>query len=161
MTSQSLNQARELLWMLGRLYPDKHFELDTDLAGNRRWPIEEHDLNELPGNLLDNADKWVRSCVVLTLDKSDSGGTIVVSDDGNGVPQEELVDLGLRGARLDEQTPGYGLGSAIVREIAERYGGTLTLTTDANGSLEARVALPLVFRLVGTLAANEEDGGRE
>jgi hypothetical protein len=43
--------------MLGRLYPDKHFELDTDFAGNHRWPIEEHDLNELLSNLLDDADK--------------------------------------------------------------------------------------------------------
>lgn len=84
-----------------------------------------------------------------------------MSDDGDGMPQEELADLGQRGARFDEQTPGHGLGLAIVREIAERCGGTLTLTTGANGSVQAWVALPLMFRLVGTLAANEEDGGRE
>jgi len=60
-----IKQARDLLWMLGRLYPEKSFELSSSLPEDSRWPIEEHDLNEVLGNLLDNAGKWSSRCVDL------------------------------------------------------------------------------------------------
>ena len=50
--------------MLGQLYPDKAFVIETELADKRRWPIEEYDLNEVLGNILDNAGKWTASSVV-------------------------------------------------------------------------------------------------
>ncbi|MBS3805053.1 MAG: sensor histidine kinase [Oleiphilaceae bacterium] len=138
-----LRQARDLLWMLGRLYPDKSFELETDLPEERRWLIEEHDLNELMGNLLDNAGKWARRCAVLTLEEDREAIRITVTDDGPGVPPDTLAALGTRGLRLDQQTPGHGLGLAIVQDITERYGGRLGFSCGINGGLVVRVSVPL------------------
>ncbi len=130
-----LKQARDLLWMLGRLYPEKSFELSSSLPEESRWPIEEHDLNEILGNLIDNAGKWSRQCVELSLEQSGGVTRIVVTDDGPGVEQSELANLGQRGLRLDEQIPGHGLGLAIVREIVARYGGEISFATGSSGGL--------------------------
>ncbi|SFR45099.1 Signal transduction histidine kinase [Marinobacter gudaonensis] len=137
-----LKQARDLLWMLGRLYPAKSFEMSTLLTEERRWPIEEHDLNEVIGNLLDNAGKWSNAVVELGLEEDAEGLTITVEDDGPGAPADLLPSLGTRGVRLDEQTPGHGLGLAIAREITERYGGTLEFSPGTIGGLKARVHFP-------------------
>ncbi|MDF0749708.1 sensor histidine kinase [Marinobacter sp. 71-i] len=142
MAAQPVNQSRDLLWMLGRLHPDKNFELETKLSPDTRWPIEEHDLNEILGNLLDNAGKWSRRSSVLFL--SDTGDQLIVTveDDGPGADTDELSTLGNRGVRLDEQTPGHGLGLAIVREITERYGGSLVFGIAATGGLTVKVRIP-------------------
>ncbi|KAA1176418.1 HAMP domain-containing protein [Marinobacter salinexigens] len=137
-----VNQARDLLWMLGRLHPEKTFELSSDLNEERRWPLEEHDLNEILGNLLDNAGKWSKSTVELSLLEENEHMKILVNDDGPGVSPESLDSLGTRGLRLDEQIPGHGLGLAIVREITERYGGILSFDTAACGGLSATVDIP-------------------
>lgn len=137
-----VSQARDLLWMMGRLYPDKSFELSTDLTQERRWPIEEHDLNEILGNLLDNAGKWSDRCVELCLSETRETMQIVVNDDGPGVAEEAREQLGRRGLRLDEQSAGHGLGLAIVLDIVARYGGKADFFTRAAGGLEARVVFP-------------------
>ncbi|WP_372987760.1 ATP-binding protein [Marinobacter sp.] len=137
-----VKQARDLLWMLGRLYPEKSFELSSELMEERRWPLEEHDLNEVLGNLLDNAGKWSEKTVELSLLEEDGRMIMRVEDDGPGVHSESVPSLGVRGLRLDEQTPGHGLGLAIVREITERYGGTLTFDTGARGGLRALIDIP-------------------
>lgn len=137
-----LKQARDLLWMLGRLYPAKSFEMSTLLTEERRWPIEEHDLNEVLGNLLDNAGKWSARFIELGLEEDGQGFTITVEDDGPGIPPGALDTLGTRGLRLDEQTPGHGLGLAIVREITERYGGTLNFSSGSTGGFKTTVHFP-------------------
>lgn len=141
-SAHPVSQARDLLWMLGRLHPEKSFELSSDLTEERRWPLEEHDLNEILGNLLDNAGKWSHSTVELSLQEVNEHMKILVNDDGPGVSSESLASLGTRGLRLDEQIPGHGLGLAIVREITERYGGKLTFATGACGGLLATVDIP-------------------
>lgn len=140
--AKPVSQARDLLWMLGRLYPDKNFELETELSPDTLWPIEEHDLNEILGNLLDNAGKWATSQVSLHITRENSRLIMEVRDDGPGVKAEQLEALGTRGLRLDEQTPGHGLGLAIVRDILAGYGGTLWFTTEPSTGLMARVGLP-------------------
>ena len=137
-----VSQARELIWMLGRLYPDKAFELETTLTDERRWPIEEYDLNEALGNLLDNAGKWAASSVTLALCEDGTGLVIEVSDDGPGVSPEQLPTLGTRGQRLDEQTHGHGLGLAIVRDVVRRYDGWVTFDASQAGGLCVRVVMP-------------------
>ncbi|WP_298449295.1 sensor histidine kinase [uncultured Marinobacter sp.] len=137
-----VKQARDLLWMLGRLYPEKSFELSTSLTDESRWPIEEQDLNEIMGNLLDNAGKWSTSFVELFLTQSNGVARMSVSDDGQGVKADEMSSLGQRGLRLDEQTPGHGLGLAIVREIVNRYGGNVTFSTTSKGGLRVAVEIP-------------------
>jgi len=130
-----LKQARDLLWMLGRLYPEKSFELSSSLPDDCRWPIEEHDLNEVLGNLLDNAGKWSSRCVELLIEQGSDLKRIVVTDDGPGVDEDNLDSLGQRGLRLDEQTPGHGLGLAIVRDIVTRYGGKISFTAEPQRGL--------------------------
>ncbi|RJG20023.1 ATP-binding protein [Alcanivorax profundi] len=137
-----IKQARDLLWMLGRLYPDKSFELSTDLPENHRWPVEEHDLNEILGNLLDNAGKWSSRWVELTLSEDQEQLKIIISDDGAGVSETAHSQLGKRGLRLDEQTPGHGLGLAIVHAIVERYQGQVHYTSSKVGGLTAVVVIP-------------------
>lgn len=140
-SSHPVSQARDLLWMLGRLYSDKTFELSTSLTNEALWPIEEHDLNEILGNLLDNAGKWASKCVELSLDEKHGKAVIVVADDGEGVPEEESVRLGRRGLRLDEQIPGHGLGLAIVNDVLERYNGVMTFSS--HQGLKVRIEIPL------------------
>lgn len=86
-----VKQARDLLWMLGRLYSEKSFELSTSLTEESRWPIEEHDLNEILGNLLDNAGKWATECVELSLEQHNCLAQIIVTDDGLGVAESERM----------------------------------------------------------------------
>ncbi|SDW14433.1 ATP-binding protein [Marinobacter mobilis] len=137
-----LKQARELLWMLGRLYPDSHFELVTALAPEATWPVDEHDLNEMLGNLLDNAGKWAEKQVILRLAANNGTLTVRVEDDGPGVAPGQLDSLGTRGVRLDQQTPGHGIGLAIVRDLAERYHGSLMFELSPSGGLAATLELP-------------------
>ena len=138
-----VKQARDLLWMLGRLYPEKSFELSTSLTDECRWPVEEHDLNEILGNLLDNAGKWSAKCVELSLVQHNGFAQIVVTDDGSGVAESEQIFLGQRGRRLDEQTPGHGLGLAIVRDIVARYKGRADFSTGSHGGLRVSVEISI------------------
>lgn len=140
-----VKQARDLLWMLGRLYPEKSFELSTKMAEERRWPIEEHDLSEILGNLLDNAGKWSSRCVELSLTEDNRQMQIAVADDGSGVAEDSIGELGKRGLRLDEQTPGHGLGLAIVCDIVDRYNGRTEFSQSPFGGLKVAVS----FRLPG------------
>jgi signal transduction histidine kinase len=100
------------------------------------------DLLELAGNLLENAAKWARSRVWVTVTRHDTWLDFSVSDDGHGVAVAHLTELGERGRRLDQNTEGSGLGLAIVRDIVDAYGGTLTFGVAAAGGLLAQVRLP-------------------
>lgn len=134
-----VKQARDLLWMLGRLHSEKQFELKTDLTHETRWPIEEHDLNEILGNLLDNAGKWASSVAELALQQDSTRLLIEIRDDGPGVAEEALSQLGQRGVRLDEQAPGHGIGLSIAKEIVERYGGQVSFSSGIGTGLTVRV----------------------
>lgn len=134
-SSYPLKKARDLVWMMGRLYPAKSFELSSSLPQNSRWPIEEYDLSEILGIVLDNAGKWSHKEVELLLEQHGSTKRIVVTDDGPGVDEAELSKLGQRGLRLDQQTPGHGLGLAIVQDIVSRYGGEIVFSNGPSGGL--------------------------
>ncbi|WP_295363044.1 HAMP domain-containing sensor histidine kinase [Arenimonas sp.] len=99
------------------------------------------DLEEMLGNLLDNAGKFARARVALALSRDAGGLVLEVRDDGPGLPADAAADVTERGVRLDERKPGSGLGLAIVRDIAEGYGGSLELA-DGGPGLRARLRLP-------------------
>ncbi len=109
---------------------------------------EQHDLEEMLGNLVDNGCKWAKSQVRISAEAAESvgsGGLVVavsVEDDGPGVAPEARADLFDRGARADETKPGSGLGLAIVRDIATLYGGRVELGASPLGGLSARLTLP-------------------
>jgi signal transduction histidine kinase len=126
-----------------RLYPEVRFDLD----GNRqaRVAIERQDLDEILGNLIDNAAKYGGGSVFVTVDAEpgEKNCVIWVEDDGMGIAPEQRAVLFTRGARLDTDKPGTGLGLAIVRDVAEIYGGGVTLGESEDlGGLLVRLSLP-------------------
>ncbi|MEO9463334.1 MAG: HAMP domain-containing sensor histidine kinase [Marinomonas sp.] len=131
-----------------RLYPDRRI----DVAGGREAlvSIERQDLDEILGNLIENAAKYGGGSVFATLDAeemadgSDTEQCIIwVEDDGVGIPPEKREELFDRGARLDTGKPGTGLGLAIVRDVAEIYGGSVELHESEDlGGLLVKLSLP-------------------
>src|SRR5699024_12667934 len=107
---------------------------------------EEHALDEIMGKLLNNAGKWSPNYVELSLEQHNDTATIMVTDNGTGVADEEKANLGQRGLRLDEQMPGHGLGLAIVREIIARYSGQIAFLTGTKGGLKVWIEIPLQAR---------------
>jgi signal transduction histidine kinase len=136
---------------LERIYRDKSLAYSTDCPSGARFQGERQDLEEMLGNLLDNASKWARSKVVFAASPLPpavaNGATrwleIRVDDDGPGLTPEQLAQPILRGRRLDETKPGSGLGHSIVADLAHAYNGKLELARSEHGGLSARLTLPL------------------
>lgn len=107
---------------------------------------DESDLEEMAGNLLDNACKWCKSSVGVSLiaERTASGANLLikVEDDGPGLTEEEAEKVMRRGVRLDEKTPGSGLGLDIVKELVDVYGGSLHLKRSVLGGLLCELRLP-------------------
>ncbi|HWO29937.1 MAG TPA: ATP-binding protein, partial [Candidatus Acidoferrum sp.] len=100
------------------------------------------DLDEMLGNLLDNACKWAKSAVSVQSFRENGSIVILVDDDGPGIVPEMRDVVLQRGVRADEAAPGSGLGLSIVRDLAEVYGGTICLENSPKGGLRARLQLP-------------------
>jgi signal transduction histidine kinase len=128
--------------MLERLHRDKDLAIDVEADPRAVFRGEKGDLDELVGNLLDNAAKWCKSRVQVKVTRSDDGIEVVVDDDGPGLPPEHRAKALERGKRLDESEPGTGLGLSIVTELADIYGGRLHLEDSPLGGLRARLELP-------------------
>ncbi len=116
--------------------------IDVDAAPDLVVRCQREDLDEMLGNLLDNACTWARSRVRLSSSAEDRVIVILVDDDGPGI-DASLHDAVLqRGVKADEAAPGSGLGLAIVRDLAEVYGGSIALDRSPMGGLRARLTLP-------------------
>ncbi|MFW2828904.1 ATP-binding protein [Sphingomonas sp. ID0503] len=129
---------------VARLYPEATIDLDG--ARDLVVRIERQDLDEILGNLIENAAKYGGGRVFVTVQRPEDRKDqvhILVEDDGAGIPQAQRDTLFKRGARLDTGKPGTGLGLAIVRDVAEIYGGTVTLDESEDlGGLLVRLCLP-------------------
>lgn len=104
---------------------------------------EEQDLQEMLGNLLDNACKWARQRVEVSIANADGWLRIVIDDDGSGIAGDARERVLNRGERADEQVPGSGLGLAIVDDLARLYDGRVELADSPLGGLRAVLILPL------------------
>jgi signal transduction histidine kinase len=144
--------AESLVRALERLYRDKDLSYVVDCPPGARFEGERHDLEEMLGNLLDNASKWARSKVSVAVSAhpplngdATAGGWlhIHVDDDGPGLTPEQRTEPIARGRRLDETKPGSGLGHSIVADLAYCYNGRFELDRSAAGGLSARLTLPL------------------
>jgi len=137
-----------LIRAMGKIYRDKGVEVDFDQDGAIRFRGESQDLEEMSGNLIDNACKWAASRVRVRVAPLDDPATnrdmftITVEDDGPGLTPEERAEAVKRGRRLDETVPGTGLGLSIVADLAGLYGGTFKLDRSELGGLKARIVLP-------------------
>ncbi len=128
--------------MLERLNRDKGLAIDVEIDPKAVFRGERGDFDELVGNLLENAAKWCKSRVNVTVTRTDEGMEVIVDDDGPGLPAEHRAKALERGKRLDESTPGTGLGLSIVSELADIYGGSFHLEDSPIGGLRARLVLP-------------------
>jgi signal transduction histidine kinase len=104
--------------------------------------VDEVDLAEILGNLMDNARKWTRSAVAVKVRRRDREVEILVEDDGAGIPEHDRSRVLNRGIRLDERVPGTGLGLTIVKDIVEAYNGRLDLGPSDIGGLRVSLVLP-------------------
>ncbi|CAN7376292.1 ATP-binding protein [Mesorhizobium caraganae] len=133
--------VQRMVRVLQKLKPDVSLSLALP-AADIVFAGEREDLEELLGNLLDNAMKWAKSSVAVSITPAAAGlFEISIEDDGPGIPEDKARDALKRGRRLDETKPGTGLGLAIVADLVNEYGGVLALDRSAMGGLKAVVRL--------------------
>jgi len=144
-------EVTRLIDGLRKVYHDKHPDFDMRVEKGMQFRGDTGDFLELAGNLLDNACKWCERKVRISIVPSvgaraiASGMVLTVSDDGPGIPQDAADALLERGMRLDEATPGHGIGLAVVKDIAHSYGGRLKIRkSDDLGGAEFMVSIPPV-----------------
>tara|TARA_R110000824_G_scaffold71303_1_gene182616 strand:+ start:1308 stop:1877 length:570 start_codon:yes stop_codon:yes gene_type:complete len=138
-----IEKTLALVDVVSRIYPSKKIHLQETLPRELVWPIDERDFNEVVGNVLDNAGKWCSEEAYLHLNVNDDILTILIEDDGLGVASHQLSDLTKRQKRLDEKTPGYGLGLSIVEEIVNDYAGAMHFSTSPQGGLRVLIEFPI------------------
>ncbi|MCK9259379.1 MAG: sensor histidine kinase [Azoarcus sp.] len=132
-----------LLRVMRRLHPEQVLSVEwSGAAGGAVFRGEEQDLQEMLGNLLDNACKWAASRVDVNVSMNEQGVVVRIDDDGPGLALTARQAVFERGVRADEQVPGSGLGLAIVDDLARLYGGEIVLDASPRGGLSAVLRLP-------------------
>jgi two-component system sensor histidine kinase PhoQ len=132
---------------LAKVYSEKNPDIELDVTNGIRFRGESGDFMEIAGNLLDNACKWCSGKVVLTIrplgtqDIENGNMSLVVEDDGPGIPEDAADALLQRGMRLDESAPGHGIGLAVVKEIAASYGGGVSIEKSPLGGARIQVEI--------------------
>jgi len=134
--------VRAIVAMLSSVHADRALEFTVDVDPALEFHGARADLEDLLGNLLDNACKWTQKQVHVTARLDDADLVLSVSDDGPGVPDADMPAILKRGKRLDEATPGSGLGLSIVNALADSYGGRLDLSRAGDSGLCATLVLP-------------------
>jgi len=128
-----------------RLHGERRLTIETELPIDLRLAVDAHDLDELLGNLIDNAARYAASRVIVRAQPDTANARwvhLTIMDDGPGMSAEERQRIGRPGLRLDESGPGYGFGLAIVRELTALYGGSISLSGADGGGLTVQVSLP-------------------
>ena len=137
-----LVSAEGLARTLLRLHAGRGLNIDVTIDPRHAVRAGREDLDEMLGNILDNACKWARRRVTVTSASTGSAIVITVDDDGPGLEASMREAVLQRGVRADEAAPGSGLGLAIVRDLAGLYGGSIALGESPSGGLQARLQLP-------------------
>jgi len=137
-----LESANGLARTLMRLHADRGVTIQLDVAPDHIVRGQREDLDEMLGNLLDNACKWARARVVVSSTVQNGRVSVTVDDDGPGIEPSMRQIVLQRGVRADQAAPGSGLGLAIVRDLAEVYGGSIALDRSPLGGLRAALQLP-------------------
>jgi signal transduction histidine kinase len=134
--------VERLVRTIGRLYADKGVAFAVDVPESCTVRCETQDLEEMLGNVLENACQWARAAVMIFASATPAGVEIIVDDDGPGIAPAIRDRVLQRGVRADEASPGSGLGLAIVSDLADLYGGAVTLDGAPRGGLRVRLVLP-------------------
>lgn len=134
--------VEKLCAALAKVYHDKNINYQIDLPPQHGWRMDEGDLMEVLGNLLDNASKWCRGTVRISVANDVARGGLLIEDDGPGFPAQ-AEGLLRRGVRADNQVEGQGIGLAVVAEILQAYEGEIQLERSVLGGAQVRLCLPL------------------
>lgn len=135
--------VQSLARVMNRVHEERGIEVRATSPDGLRFRGERQDLEEMLGNLIDNACKWAAAEVVVTAQRRDAETIeILIEDDGPGLPAGQRQEALKRGKRLDTSRPGSGLGLSIVVELADLYEGHLLLEDAPTGGLRARLVLP-------------------
>lgn len=137
-----LPSVEGLVRTMRRLHADRELTIDIDVSPEHEIHGRREDLDEMLGNLLDNACKWARSRVAVSSSIDDGQVVICVDDDGPGLDPSMRAQVLQRGVRVDQQVRGSGLGLAIVSDLAELHGGAVGLESSPLGGTRARLVLP-------------------
>jgi len=135
-------RVEALVRALSKIYATRAIAFASDVEGDLHVRARREDLDEMLGNVLDNACKWARARVTVTARPHATGVMMTIDDDGPGLAPEKRAAALERGVRLDESAPGSGLGLSIVRELAEHYGGSISLDRSPLGGLRVQITLP-------------------
>lgn len=136
------SSADGLVRTMQAVHADRRIDLAVDIDAAMAVAVDRHDLDEMLGNLLDNACKWAQARVTVGAERHASATRVTVDDDGPGLAPELRQAVLRRGVRADEAAPGSGLGLAIVDDLARRYGGDLVLSGSPLGGLRVALTLP-------------------
>jgi len=137
----------ELRTALIKVYGNKDLLFEAVVTSEAQFIGDRNDLTELLGNLLDNACKWAKALVRITITLDEAADSraalkLVIEDDGPGIAEHDRAKVLERGGRADEATPGHGIGLAMVHDTVALYGGTMRIDSSALGGARFELALP-------------------
>ena len=133
--------AEKIINTVTKAYHNKQIKINIDIEDEIKLRIDEGDLMEMLGNLIDNAFKWCHDSVTVSAKQAKNKVIICVEDDGPGIKYHEVANILKRGVRADQSIPGHGIGLAIVRDIIQVYGGDLSI--DQNKMNGTRIIISL------------------
>jgi signal transduction histidine kinase len=152
-------RVADLGLVLGKVNADKAVGFANHVPPGLAVASEQQDVDEMLGNLLENAFRWCRSKVVVRSIEEQRSVVLVVEDDGPGLSPQQMSQAMQAGRRLDESSPGFGFGLSITRELAELYAGSLVLSQSPLGGLQAAIRLPLAGAPNSRSASLDEASG--
>jgi signal transduction histidine kinase len=136
--------AAALVRVMNKVHAERRLSIRSEIPAGLLFGGDRQDLEEMLGNLLDNACKWAKGRIDVTAVLDDQMLVITVDDDGPGLTLEERQAALSPGVRLDETVPGSGLGLAVVGDLVRLYGGEIELTQSPQGGLRSVLRLPVI-----------------
>lgn len=133
--------ARRLVHALERIYAERRLEISVQVESSAAFRGQREDLEEILGNLMDNACKWAARQVLMTGRRDGGGIALTVEDDGPGLSPAQAEEAATRGKRLDEQAPGWGLGLSIVSDLVAANGGSVAFERSSLGGLKVVIRI--------------------
>lgn len=135
-------RLRDIIDAMQKIHADKAITVAIEVDPALNVACEQQDFDEMAGNLIDNAFKWAQGRIAVRATEANAKVELTIADDGPGLSDKDIATVLQPGARLDESMPGFGFGLPIARELAELYGGALSLTRAGAGGLAATLTLP-------------------
>jgi signal transduction histidine kinase len=140
--SNLAGRIEDLILVLSKVNAEKGLGVGVDVPAHMAVGCEQQDLDEMLGNLLENAFQWARNRIEIRARQKDRQIVVEIDDDGPGLGHDQMSQVMQPGERLDETMPGFGFGLSITRELSELYGGELLLSKSPAGGLRASLWLP-------------------